>query len=397
MTKAVLLLNLGTPAEPTPAGLRDFYRYFFSDPFVFDFNPVGRWLLRNLIILPLRAPRIARDYEKIWMKEGSPLKVYADRLQTSVQQCFADAGEDVIVRNGMAYSKPFVSESMAEFEQMGVREILLLPMFPQYSTATTASIFHTVNEAAQQWQTKPCLIFVDDLFQEPAFISAWKIHINEQLQSDDVDHVIFSYHGVPEKSIKKADAAEVCWFGRCCDQVTPQNRLCYRMQCLQTTRGITATLGWDESFWSMAFQSRFGPLPWIQPYLDEHIVELVDKGCKRIAVVTPSFISDCLETIFEIGIEYREEFEEAGGKEFQLVPNLNDNPAWFRAVYDIARTHLGGVKNVADKTGSADSVAAVSAEDLEPSSGSGTETGPKAEKPACSGCQSEPQAHQPIF
>ena len=345
MRKAVLLLNLGTPAEPTAAGLRDFYRHFFSDPFVFDFNPVGRWLLRNLIILPLRAPRIARDYEQIWMEEGSPLKVYADRMQANLQQRFADAGEDVIVRNGMAYSKPFVSESMAEFEQLGVKEVLLLPMYPQYSTATTASVFHSVNEAARQWHTRPELRFVDDLFQETAFIGAWKKHINEKLQTGDVDHVIFSYHGVPEKSIKKADDAGVCWFGRCCDQVTPENRRCYRMQCLQTTRNIAAALGWDDSYWSMAFQSRFGPLPWIQPYLDEHIVELVEKGRKRIAVVTPSFISDCLETVFEIGIEYREEFEEAGGDTFKLIPNLNDNPAWFGAVYQIAKAHLDGVSS----------------------------------------------------
>ncbi|MCG8413792.1 MAG: ferrochelatase, partial [Pseudomonadales bacterium] len=172
MTKAVLLLNLGTPAEPTPSGLRAFYRHFFADPFVFDFNPIGRWLLRNFIILPFRAPRIAKDYQQIWMDEGSPLKVYADRMQASVQEQFDASGEQVIVRNGMAYSQPFVAESMAEFERLGVNEVLLLPMFPQYSTATTASVFHAVKQAAKKWQQTPRLSFVDDLFQEPAFIEA---------------------------------------------------------------------------------------------------------------------------------------------------------------------------------------------------------------------------------
>ena len=340
MTKAVLLLNLGTPAEPTTKGLRAYYRHFFADPFVFDFNPIGRWLLRNFIILPFRAPRIAKDYAEIWMDEGSPLKVYADRMQSSVQSRFDELQSDVVVRNGMTYSEPFIKNSMAEFESMEVEEILVLPMFPQYSTATTASVFHAVNTAASKWKSTPKLRFVNDLFQEPAFIDAWKSLIEKHLNAESVDHVIFSYHGVPEKTIKKADTADVCQFGKCCMEINDHNRLCYRMQCLQTTTGICKALGWSDNYWSMAFQSRFGPLPWIQPYLDEHLVHLVEQGKKRIAVVTPSFISDCLETLFEIGIEYREEFESAGGDHFQLVPNLNDHPQWFDAVYQIADQHL---------------------------------------------------------
>lgn len=340
MKKAIILLNLGTPAEPTAKGLRAFYKYFFSDPFVFDFNPVGRWLLRNCIILPFRAPRIARDYAQIWMDEGSPLKVYADRMQASVQAQFDDTGGDVIVLNGMAYSEPFVAQSMASLEQQGVDQILVLPMFPQYSTATTASVFHSVNKAAARWQKPPTLHFINDLFQEPAFISAWAGVIEHHVDRESVDHVIFSYHAVPEKTINKADKAGVCQFGDCCAEVNEQNRLCYRMQCVQTTNGIAAELGWEEDFWSLAFQSRFGPLPWLQPYLDEHMVKLLDQGKKKVAVVTPSFISDCLETLFEIGEEYREQFEEAGGESFQLVPNLNDDPAWFEAVYQIAAQNL---------------------------------------------------------
>ena len=166
MTKAVLLLNLGTPAAPTAEGLRDFYKYFFDDPYVFDFNPVGRWLLRNLIILPFRAPRVAKDYASIWMEEGSPLKVYADRMQLSIQESFDKQGDEVIVATGMAYSEPFIWDVMQELERRQVTDLLLLPMFPQYSTATTASIFNQVKIAAQKWQNQPNLIFVDSLFQE---------------------------------------------------------------------------------------------------------------------------------------------------------------------------------------------------------------------------------------
>ena len=343
MSKAVLLLNLGTPASATAKGLRDFYRYFFADPFVFDFNPVARWLLRNLIILPFRAPRVARDYAGIWMAEGSPLKVYADRMRDSVQKKFADAGEEVLVLNGMAYSEPFVRDAMAQLEQRGVTQILLLPMFPQYSTATTASIFHQVEQAAAQWRSPPALQFVQDLFQEDAFIRCWASLINRHIQAQDFDHLIFSYHGVPEKTIKQADAAGVCRFGDCCREVTKDNRYCYRMQCVQTTEGIVRALGWTRDNCSIAFQSRFGPLPWTQPYLDVHLEQLVRQGKQRVAVVTPSFISDCLETVHEIGIEYRQQFEQAGGENFKLVPNLNDDPAWFDSVYEIADRHLNSI------------------------------------------------------
>ncbi|GJM13005.1 MAG: ferrochelatase [Pseudohongiella sp.] len=340
MSKAVLLLNLGTPAEPTPKGLRDFYKYFFSDPFVFDMNPLGRWLLRNLIILPFRAPKTAKDYATIWMEEGSPLKVYADRLQSSVQNAYNSAGEDVKVLNGMAYSEPFIADAMAELEREGREEILVLPLFPQYSTATTASVFHGVSQAASKWKTPPKLRFIDDLYAEPPFVRAWTELIHKHLKADEVDHVVFSYHGLPESNIKKADSAGVCGFGSCCEQISEANRLCYRAQCIGTTKKIVAALGWDETKYSLAFQSRFGNQAWIQPYLDEHLETLLADGYKKIAIVTPSFVSDCLETIHEIGIEYREQFMEGGGEVFQLLPNLNDEPVWFDSVFEISKRHL---------------------------------------------------------
>ena len=340
MSKAIILLNLGTPAEPTAKGLRDFYRYFFSDPYVFDFNPVARWILRNLIILPFRAPRIAKDYAQIWTEHGSPLKVYADRLQSSVQEKFEESGESVIVESGMAYSQPYIWDVMRELQSSDVTEILLLPMFPQYSTATTASIFDQVSKAAKKWDQEPSLVFVNDLFQEPAFIRAWVNVITKNLKVAEVDHVVFSFHGVPEKTIKKFDAENVCEFGNCCNAITSSNRYCYRAQCVQTTEGIVAALGWKNVSYSVAFQSRFGPLPWLQPYLDEHMKGLIEKGEKNIAVVTPSFISDCLETLFEIGEEYKHQFLESGGESFHLVPNLNDDEVWFSSVFEMAKNHL---------------------------------------------------------
>jgi len=342
-TKGILLLNLGTPEEPTAKGLRKFYKYFFSDPYVFDFNAVGRWLLRNLIIIPFRAPKTAKDYATIWMDEGSPLKVYADRLLQSVQQAYDEAGEDVLVLNGMGYSEPFIWDTMAEFERRGVRDILVMPLFPQYSTATTESVFHGVRESAKKWKEAPNLKFVDDLYAEPAFISAWAALIGKHVNDAQAEHIIFSYHGLPESNIKRADKNGVCEMGACCETITDKNKLCYRAQCAATTRSIAAAMGWGEDRYSIAFQSRFGNQAWIQPYLDEHLEILIEKGVKKVAVVTPSFVSDCLETIHEIGIEYKEEFMEGGGEAFQLVPNLNDEKTWFDSVFQISKQKLQGL------------------------------------------------------
>ena len=340
MAKAVLLLNLGTPAEPTAKGLREFYRHFFADPFVFDMNPLGRWLLRNLIILPLRAPKTAKKYASIWTAEGSPLKVYADKLQASLQFAFNETNEDVLVLSGMAYSEPYIGQAMAELERRAITDILVLPMFPQYSTATTASVFHAVKVAAAQWQQLPGLHFIDDLFSEPAFIYAWSQLITGHLAEAKVEHVVFSYHGLPEKNILKADKENYCKLAQCCQRISQKNRYCYRAQCIATTDSIVKVLGWGKDRYSIAFQSRFGSQAWLQPYLDQHLVELVNKGIKTLAIATPSFVSDCLETIHEIGVEYRAQFVAAGGDYFQLIPNLNDEPIWFNSVYEIASKHM---------------------------------------------------------
>ncbi|MEX0618857.1 MAG: ferrochelatase [Pseudohongiellaceae bacterium] len=341
--KAVLLVNLGTPAAPTAKALRHYYRYFFSDPFVFDIPAWGRWMLRNLIIKPFRAPRTARQYEAIWLDGGSPLKVYTDRLRSRLEDRLHADGRELLVVTGMAYSEPFIGNTMEKLEQRGVDSILVLPLFPQYSSATTASVFHAVRESAARWKQAPELTFITDLTTEPAFIRAWTQLISRYMEQDDaaeVEHVIFSYHGMPEKAIRKADHNQVCRLAECCDTLDEKNRLCYRAQCMETTRAIIGELAWSKDYYSVAFQSRFGRAPWIQPYLDEHIGALVQRGIKRVAVVTPSFVSDCLETIFEIGVEYRHLFEEQGGEQFLLIPNLNDDPAWFDAVAEIVSGHL---------------------------------------------------------
>lgn len=342
--RALLILNLGTPSSPTAKGLREFYRYFFADPYVFDISPLSRWFLRNFIILPFRAPKTARDYEKIWLDGGSPLFVYTNQLRIRLQDTLDPARGRFRVFVGMGYSEPFITDSMQEIEELGIRDIMVVPLFPQYSTATTESILHGVTEAAKKWKESPRMTVIKDMFSEPAFIRAWTQLIDKHLPQDKpatrVDHVIFSYHGLPEKNIKKADIHGCCEFGSCCDEITSSNRYCYRAQCMETTRSITQSLEWESEFYSVAFQSRFGRDPWIQPYLDDYLEELVGRGIKRVAVATPSFVSDCLETIHEIGIEYRELFKEKGGEELILIPNLNNEEFWFDAMAEIIERHL---------------------------------------------------------
>jgi len=339
MSRAVLLINLGTPAEPTARGLRDFYRHFFADRFVFDINPLGLWLLRNLLILPFRAPRTARDYASIWLEAGSPLQVYSERVATAVQEKFAATGADVAVRIGMAYSKPFIAEALAALEREGRDEILVFPLFPQYATATNGSALHAVRKAASKWQNAPQLRHVENLFAEPAFIRAWAKRLRAALAEVQADHIVFSYHGLPESAIRKIDARGHCQFGACCEAITEANRKCYRAQCIATTRLIAEELGWERDH-SVAFQSRFGRAEWIKPYLDRHLADLLNQGCKRVTVATPSFVTDCLETLHEIGVEYHEQFIEAGGEDLILLPNLNDSTDWIDAVHDIAADHL---------------------------------------------------------
>lgn len=342
--RALLILNLGTPASPTAKGLRDFYRRFFADPYVFDMSAWGRWMLRNLIILPFRAPRAARDYEKIWLENGSPLKVYTDQLRTWMQDRLDPSRQRIRVVVGMGYSEPFITDTMAELENVGARDILVLPLFPQYSTATTESVLNGVQQAAARWKEHPKLTVIKDFFAEPAFVRAWtqliQKHLPQNRPETQVEHVIFSFHGLPESNIRKADLNNYCQFGSCCDSIVEANRYCYRAQCMHTVRAITEALNWQPEFYSVAFQSRFGREPWIQPYLDEYLATLVARGVRRVAVATPSFVSDCLETLHEIGIEYRELFREKGGDELILIPNLNNEELWFKSVAEIVERHL---------------------------------------------------------
>ncbi len=333
----VLLINLGTPDAPESPEVRRYLREFLSDPRVLDMSAAGRWLLLNFVILPRRPAASAAAYRKIWTDAGSPLLVHGRALASSVQ---AELGPSFEVALAMRYGSPSIASAMQDLARRGADDLVVFALYPHYSSASTGSTLERVYAlAAREWNT-PFVTAVPPFYDHPAFISAFAAVGRPVLGELRPDHVVFSYHGLPERHIKKSDAT-----GRhclaspdCCARIVEANRNCYRAQCFETTRLLAAALGIEPARATVAFQSRLGRTPWILPYTDVVLPELAAKGVRRVAVFCPAFIADCLETLEEIGIRARETFVEAGGEELRLVPSLNSHPLWVKAVTQLVRT-----------------------------------------------------------
>jgi ferrochelatase len=333
----VLLINLGTPDAPRTREVRTYLREFLNDPYVIDIHPVSRWLLLNLIVLPLRPRKSARAYALIWTAEGSPLLVHTRALAAAVQE---RAGADVPVEFAMRYGKPTIAEGLRRLHERGARKIVALPLYPQYALSSTRSCIEKTREDAAALAQPPEVHYVEDFYDHPGFIAAQAAIAEPLLGEFRPDHVLFSFHGLPERQIKTLDTSgEHCLVrDDCCARVDRKNRACYRAQSFATARALAAALGIPEDRQSVAFQSRLGRTPWIRPYTDLVLGELPGRGVKRVAVLTPSFTADCLETLEEIGIRGREQFEAAGGEALLAVPCVNAHPTFVDAVLDLVRT-----------------------------------------------------------
>lgn len=333
----VLLVNLGTPASPSPRNVRRYLREFLSDPLVIDIPALPRWLLLNLIILPFRPRKSAAAYAKIWTAAGSPLLVHGEALRNAVA---SELGAGYEVELAMRYGEPSVRGAVERLMARGVSRWLVLPLFPQYSAAATQSATDAVRrELARVSNTAPVMI-VDAFHDDPGFIAAFAEIARRSLEDFHPEHVLFSYHGLPERQVRNADESGVhCLVSdECCDVLADINRNCYRAQCFATTRALASALDLGPDDHSLAFQSRLGRTPWIRPYTDEVLPELAKRGVKRLAVVCPAFVADCLETLEEIAMRGSEQWRELGGGELRLVPSLNAEPAWVRAVAALIRT-----------------------------------------------------------
>jgi protoporphyrin/coproporphyrin ferrochelatase len=331
----VLLVNLGTPDSPAVPDVRKYLREFLMDGRVVDIPVVFRWLLVNLIIAPFRSPKSAKTYKELWEERGSPLKFYGQDAQDFLQKRL---GSDYLVRLAMRYQSPSIAAGLEEFRQVGVQQIVVIPFFPQYASATTGSVFEKVMEIVSGWQTIPQIRFTNTFYNHPKFIEHFANAARRYIAKDDYEHFVFSYHGVPERQIRKGDhTGNTCAFGTCCSQITERNQFCYRAQCFETTRLLVKELGLKEGTYTTAFQSRLGRDPWIQPYTEDLVKRLPKEGSTKVLAFSPAFVSDCLETTIEVGEEYKELFEENGGHHWQLVESLNNTNEWIDLLEDLVR------------------------------------------------------------
>lgn len=334
MPTGLLLINLGTPDEPTTPAVRRYLREFLSDPRVIDINPVGRTLLLELVILPSRPAKSARAYQSIWdPTRGSPLLYHSRDLATGVA---AALGPDWVVELAMRYGNPSIPAGLAALRAAAVDRIVVLPLFPQYASSSTGTAVARVMELARKEVNVPALDVVPAFYADAGFLDAFAIVARPHVAT--ADHVLFSFHGLPEHHMVASDPSKQhCLKSEtCCAAITAVNRDCYRAQCYATAHALAARLGLAADRHSVSFQSRLGRRPWIKPYTDLVLPELA-RTAKRVAVMCPAFVADCLETVEEIGIRGKDLFTAAGGEELTLVPSLNATPAWVEAVAALAR------------------------------------------------------------
>ncbi|MBT8244429.1 MAG: ferrochelatase [Winogradskyella sp.] len=329
MKKGILLVNLGSPDTPEPKDVKRYLGEFLMDERVIDLPLWARTLLVKGIILNTRPKQSAKAYKKIWWEEGSPLIVLSERLQEKVQQQVVYP-----VALAMRYGSMTIKNGLKELAEKGVEEVFLIPLYPQYAMATTETILVLAEDIRREYFPNMQITDLKPFYNNPDYIKVLSKSIAKHLEGKDYEHLLFSYHGVPERHIRKSDITKshcdpsVKGCGECCKKPSSAHEFCYRHQCVEVTRLVGEYLGLDEGTFSSSFQSRLGFDPWLRPYTDRTIERFGKEGMKKMAIVTPAFVSDCLETLEEIAMEGEEIFHEVGGKEFTTIPCLNDNDAW---------------------------------------------------------------------
>jgi ferrochelatase len=328
-------VNVGTPDGPDVPSVRRYLREFLTDKRVLTVPAVVRWLLVNLIIAPFRGPKSAHAYKSIWTKEGSPLLVNGQALASAVGQ---ELGPDYVVRLAMRYGNPAVEAVLNELlDDHHVDRLIIIPLYPQYSSSATGTAIECVQSVLSKRSVIPAVTVVGDFFDHEGFISAQAGIAKEKLSAFNADHVLMSYHGLPESHVKATTGGHCLSKPDCCASLGSHNRFCYRAQAFATSRSLAEKLGLKSKDYSVSFQSRLGRTPWIKPFTDMILADLYKSGVRRLAVTVPSFVSDCLETIEEIGFRARDDWKALGGEDFLLIPCVNSDPRWVKAVAALAK------------------------------------------------------------
>jgi ferrochelatase len=326
--RGVLLINLGSPDSPAVADVRRYLREFLMDERVIDSAWPVRFALVNGLIIPRRAEQSAHAYRSIWTKAGSPLVVTSRNICKALQDRV-----DAPVELAMRYQNPSIVEAINNLVYEDVDELLVIPLFPHYAMSSFETAAERAREVAFELSPQMKVKILEPFYDHPDYIAAL-VASAEPFLAAQPDHLLFSFHGLPERHLRKADPTGQHDLTRtpCCDSSNPGHKTCYRAQCYNTVRSFAGEAGLIEGKYSVAFQSRLGREPWMRPYTDVQIAELAKTGVKHLAVICPAFVSDCLETLEEIGIRGREIFLANGGKEFTLIPCLNEHPLWIEAL-----------------------------------------------------------------
>jgi ferrochelatase len=332
MRKGILLVNLGTPDSPAVADVRKYLAEFLMDSRVMDIHPFLRFLLVRGIIVPFRGPKSAKLYRQIWDDQtGSPLLHYS-KLQQQLLQL--ELGGDYAVELAMRYQYPSIERGLDKLRKAGAESLQIIPLFPQYASATTGSVMAEVMRVLSGWHTIPPVTFSRPFYDDPSFIRGFAGKA-AAYDPASYDHVLFSFHGLPERQLQ--DCGESGHDESCCQRITEKNRHCYAGQCHETARLTARELGLAPEGFTVCFQSRLGRSEWIKPYTSDVIGKLAALGMKKVLVVCPAFVADCLETVYEIANEYREEFIAGGGETLQLVESLNDSACFTGALMQLVQ------------------------------------------------------------
>ena len=323
--KGVLLVNLGSPESPTAKDVKPYLDEFLMDRFVIDVPYLLRALLVRGVILQTRPKKSAKAYAKVWTPEGSPLIVISKKMHQKVQ-----SKVDIPVALSMRYGTMTILKGLQELHDKGVTEVMLFPLYPQHAMASTTTILVLAEELRAKHFPEMKFKIVPAFYNKPDYIQALANSIKNHLGNFDYDHLLFSYHGVPKRHIRKTDITKGhCKTDfSCCHTPSPAHEFCYSHQCYETTKQVVKLLGIPEGKYSQTFQSRLAGDRWLTPYTDVEINKMPAKGIKKLAVVTPAFVSDCLETLEEIAMEAGHEFKENGGEEFMAIPCMNDEDEW---------------------------------------------------------------------
>lgn len=327
----VLLVNLGTPDSPSVPDVRKYLFEFLNDPRVIDLPWLLRKFLVNVIIVPFRAPKSAKIYQQLWTKDGSPLLIYGESVKEKLQ---AALGNNFDVELAMRYQNPSMDNVLEKMRMKQHQKLIIVPMFPQYASATTGSVIENIMKIINKWWVIPEIKFIGQFYDDENFLKSF-VERAKKFNLKDYDHVLFSYHGLPVRQVDKVYVdGKPCSEHNCENEINEDNKFCYKAACYATTRLLAEKLNLSKENYTVCFQSRLNK-DWLEPFSDKVIIQKAKEGAKKLLVFSPAFVADCLETIVEIGIEYQKLFKEHGGEKIQLVESLNDHPMWIEALKNI--------------------------------------------------------------